>query len=84
MTETTLEGVYRRFADMYANSHPIRQATELDAAIRAADLDYAEIEDDWLRSLLDGWVYREADVPFADDRRNRAYCRHLAEQGLTS
>ena len=79
MTESTLESVYRRFADMYANSHPIRQKTELDAAIRAADLGYGEVSEDWLGSLRDGWVYREEDAPFLDDRRNRAYRRLLAE-----
>jgi len=82
MSESTLETVYRRFADRYANSVPIRQATEVDAAIRAADLDYDEVTDEWLASLSDGWVYREEDAPFSDDRRNRAYRRLLAEQGM--
>ena len=84
MTETTIESVYRRFANMYANSVPIRQATELDAAIRAADLGYDQVDDEWLGSLQSGWVYREADVPFIDDRRNRAYRRYLAEHEATS
>lgn len=84
MTDTMLESVYRRFADMYANSVPIRPATELDAAIRAAGLSYDQVDDEWLGSLQGGWVYREADVPFADDRRNRAYRRYLAEQRATS
>lgn len=69
--------VYRRFAAMWADSEPLRDAHELWAALRAAGVSEEAVTDDWLRSLPPDWVYRRADVPFADERVNRIYRREL-------
>lgn len=72
--------VYRRFAGIWADSEPLRDAHELWAALRAAGVSEENVTDDWLRSLPAEWVYRHADVPFSDERVNRIYRRELTGQ----
>jgi hypothetical protein len=69
--------VYRRFAAMWANGEPVRNAHELYAVVRAAGIDEGEVSDEWLRSLSREWVYGELDDPFVDERANRIYRREL-------
>ncbi len=69
--------VYRRFAKIWANGEPVRDARELAAALRAAGVPEAQITDDWLRSLRREWVYGESEEPFVDERANRSYRREL-------
>ena len=73
----SLDGVYAEFAELYADSKPIRWEQELDAAIRAAGLGYTDVTRDWLLALDPDWVYRESDAPFRDGERNQAYRRFL-------
>jgi hypothetical protein len=80
MSHDTLDDIYARFAELYANSEPIRSKAELDAAIVASSRDYGEVDDDWLRSLDSTWVYQRAEEPFSDERANRAYRRELQER----
>jgi hypothetical protein len=77
MASKTLDTVYADFAQMYANSKVIRWDKELDAAIQAAGLDYAQVTWDWLASLNRAWVYNESDDPFPDPQINRGYRRLL-------
>ena len=77
MTTRTLEAVNDDFARLYANGAPIRSIDELDAAIRAAGLDYNAVGEDWLRSLSNEWVLLQSDSPFEDEKKNRAYRREL-------
>jgi hypothetical protein len=74
-----IEELYGMFARIWGNGHPIRSAPELEAALRAADLDYADVDDAWLRSLSQTWVYHESEDPFEDENVNRAYRRELRE-----
>ena len=74
------QDVYRRFAGIWANSEPLRDAHELWAALRAAGVSEELVTDDWLRSLSPAWVYGRADEPFADERANRLYRRELTGQ----
>jgi hypothetical protein len=74
----TLEHVYAAFAQMYANSKPIRWHRDLDAAIHSAGLDYGEVTRDWLTALNHKWVYAESNEPFSDPERNRTYRRFLS------
>lgn len=71
--------MYASFARVWANSHPIRSAAELEAAMRAAGLDYGDVTEDWLRTLNPGWVSHDAEDPFTDAATNRAYRRQLRE-----
>ena len=71
----TIGDIYQRFARMYADSTPIRNLRELDAAIHAAALDYTEITLEWLRDLNPAWVYGASGAPFASDLLNRRYIR---------
>jgi hypothetical protein len=75
--ETSFDRVYAQFANMYADSKPVRWQQELDAAIRAAGLTYADVTREWLLALDPAWVYRESDAPFRDLARNLAYRRFL-------
>jgi len=77
MGSDTLDAIYSRFADMYANSKAIRWEPELDAAIHAAGLDYQYVTRDWLASLDKAWVYREKDEPFRNAKYNSEYHRLL-------
>lgn len=70
--------LYRRFAAIWANSEPIRNARELSAMLRAAGKREDEITDEWIRALPRSWVYGETEEPFADERANRQYRRELA------
>jgi hypothetical protein len=72
--------VYRRFAALWADSEPLRDAHELWAAMRAAGLSEEVVTDEWLRSLSSDWVYGRAEVPFTDERVNRIYRRELSGQ----
>lgn len=76
---TEIEELYARFARLWANSHPVRSAAELEAALRACGLEHEDASDDWLRSLSRDWVYHESDDPFTDAAANRAYRRELSE-----
>jgi hypothetical protein len=76
---TSIEDLYARFALLWANSHPVRSAPELEAAMRAAGRDHNNVDDEWLRSLSRAWVYHEAEDPFDDEQENRAYRRELRE-----
>ena len=76
-TPWTIADVYLRFARMYADSTPIRGPRELDAAIRAAGLDYADVSSEWLRALNYAWVYGDSGAPFASELLNRRYVRML-------
>ncbi|MCC7537630.1 MAG: hypothetical protein IT379_15510 [Deltaproteobacteria bacterium] len=69
--------IFRRFTAIWADSQPIRTLPELRAAVRAAELAWADVTDDWLRSLDPRWVYRQSDEPFADTRRNEEYRRRV-------
>ncbi len=71
------DAVYRRFAALYANSHMIRTAYELEVAVRAAGLDIDRVSDAWLRSLSSSWVYGRAGAPFDDETTNKKYRRLL-------
>jgi hypothetical protein len=72
------EIVYARFAELWANSLPIRGEEDLDAAVHAAGLDYDEIDDGWLRSLSPRWVHFQTDEPFRDEIANREYRRLIS------
>jgi hypothetical protein len=72
-----LSDIYLEFETIYANSRMIRSPEELDAAIRAAEASYEDVNEDWLRALDRAWVYGDTDVPFADDRSNQRYRMHL-------
>ncbi len=72
--------VYRRFAAIWADSEPLRDAHALWAALRAAEISEDAVTDDWLRALSSEWVYGRAEVPFADERVNRIYRRELTGQ----
>ena len=74
----TLEHVYAAFAQIYANSKPIRWHRDLDAAIHSAGLDYGDVTRDWLTALNRKWVYAESNEPFSDPERNRTYRRLLS------
>jgi hypothetical protein len=76
---TGIEDLYARFAELWANSHPLRSAPELEAALRASEKSYATADDAWLLSLDRAWVYHEAEDPFEDEQENRAYRRELRE-----
>jgi hypothetical protein len=76
---TGIEDLYARFARIWANSHPVRSAPELEAAVRAAGRDHDSVDDEWLRSLSRDWVYHQAEDPFEDELDNRAYRRELRE-----
>jgi hypothetical protein len=76
-TPWTIGDVYQRFARMYADSTPIRGPRELDAAVRAAGLEYGDVTPEWLRELNYAWVYGELGVPFSSDLLNRRYLRML-------
>ena len=73
----TLDEVNDAFARIYANSRPIRSPDELDAAIRAAGLDYDDVTDEWFHSLHKSWVFLDSDSPFDDEMANRAYRREM-------
>ena len=77
MPSNSLTDLNDQFARIYANSEPIRGLAELDAAVRAAGLDYTQVTVDWLRSLKRDWVYLRDPEPFEDERTNRAYRREL-------
>jgi hypothetical protein len=77
MSAITLDTIYSRFADMYADSKAIRWQPELDAAIQAVGLDYPNVSRDWLASLDRAWVHRESDNPFRNSQYNVAYHRVL-------
>jgi hypothetical protein len=70
--------VYARFVELYADSIPIRGEDDLDAAVRASGLDYDEIDDSWLRSLDQRWIYFQSNDPFQDEQVNRQYRRLLS------
>jgi hypothetical protein len=74
----SLREIYRQFEKLFSNSRMIRSPEELEAAIRAADMDYEEITLDWLRGLDKAWVYGDVEAPFSDDRTNRKYRERLA------
>jgi hypothetical protein len=74
----TMDDVYRQFREMWADGEPTRTRSELTAAVRAANVEPAEITADWLRGLDREWVYGRGDDPFADDRKNREYRRLVA------
>jgi hypothetical protein len=76
---TGIDDLYARFARLWANSHPVRSAPELEAALRARGKSYAEADDAWLLSLSAAWVYHESEDPFDDEQDNRAYRRELRE-----
>lgn len=71
--------VYRRFAAIWANGEPVRNANELHALLRAGGLSEAEASDEWLRSLPRAWVYGEVEDPFVDEQSNRVYRRELGQ-----
>jgi hypothetical protein len=74
MTESNeFEALYASFARIYADGKPIRGVFELVAAIRAAGLEPADVDEAWLRSLNGDWVYGEALLPFQDAAANRLY-----------
>jgi hypothetical protein len=73
----TIADVYQRFARMYADSTPIRGPRELDAAVRAAGIEYEDVTQEWLRELNYAWVYGDMGVPFTSDALNRKYMRML-------
>ncbi len=76
---TDIDDLYGTFARIWGDGHPIRSAPEVEAAMRAADLEYDEVDDEWLRALSRAWVYHESEDPFEDDMVNRAYRRELRE-----
>lgn len=78
MTSATKESVYRRFAAIHANSLPIRDEKDLEAAVRAAGLSWDSVTDDWLRALERRWVHFDSESPFGDERQNREYRRLLS------
>jgi hypothetical protein len=73
----SLDQINDDFSRIWANSQPVRSKDELDAAIRAAGLDYDQVNTQWLRSLKKAWVYLDSDAPFDDENTNRAYRREL-------
>jgi hypothetical protein len=75
MANEKLHQAYERFLAMYANSHPVRDVDDFAAAVRAAGLNFPEVDDAWLRSLDAHWVYGRAATPFADEAVNRRYRR---------
>jgi len=78
MTDSNdLEELYALFARIYADGKPIRGAFELVAAIRAAGLEPGNVNEEWLRSLNQDWVYGEALLPFQDVAANRLYRQFL-------
>ena len=78
MTDSNdLEELYASFARIYADGKPIRGAFELVAAIRAAGLEPGNVNEEWLRSLNQDWVYGEALLPFQDVAANRLYRQFL-------
>jgi hypothetical protein len=66
---------YARFAELYADGLPVRSEDDFEAAVRAAGLEFDEVDDAWLRSLNVRWVYHQSDEPFADEQVNREYRR---------
>lgn len=76
---TGIEDLYARFAELWANSHPVRSAPELEAALRASAKSYDSADDAWLLSLSRAWVYHESEDPFENELDNRAYRRELRE-----
>jgi hypothetical protein len=48
---TSLDRVFAQFANLYADSKPIRWQQELDAAIRAAGLGYTDVTREWARNF---------------------------------
>jgi len=73
----SLDQINDDFSRIWANSEPVRSKDELDAAIRAAGLDYDQVTTEWLRTLNKAWVYLRSDAPFDDETINRAYRREL-------
>ena len=73
----TIGDVYQRFARMYADSTPIRNLRELDAADPRRWPRLHRITLEWLRDLNPAWVYGETGAPFASDLLNRRYIRML-------
>ena len=71
--------VYAAFSRLYADGKPGRPADHLHAAMKAAELEPAQITETWLLSLDSAWVYGESDRPFPDSREfNRLYGKLIA------
>lgn len=73
MNEEQLKALYASFAEIYADTTPIRGPFELMAAVRAAGLEPEAVTADWLKTLNEDWVYGKSILPFQDAGANRLY-----------
>lgn len=69
----TLDDIYRRFCEIWADGAPIVDEHEVAVAIEAQGLELEEVTDEWLRALDSEWVHFRAHAPFRDAALNRRY-----------
>jgi len=71
----SLASAYQHFLHKYADSDPVRDSKDFEAAVRAARIPLDDLSEEWIESLDNAWVYGRSDRPFDDDRANREYRR---------